>query len=211
MAGSHVAVIVMPIVIAVCLAFWISLVYWASFHPQWKHHARPPRTDVAGGVFEATHSGRQLQPLWGEPVSAIPPPRGAASAETYAGAQAGAAEAGAAEAGGAGAPPADRENVHRLRRVRQARRAALPAALLPLVPGRRGNPGRLGAAGRANRSAAAAARAIGASAPGSRVPAGPNLGPRGTREDWGRSPAPRPAGSRVPVGLNLRPRGTRDG
>lgn len=83
MAGSHVAVIVMPIVIALALAFWISLVYYASFHPQWKHHGRPPRTEVAGGSFEATHSGRQLEPLWGEPVEPIPQPREAAAAESY--------------------------------------------------------------------------------------------------------------------------------
>jgi hypothetical protein len=83
MAGSHVAVIVMPIVIALALAFWISLVYYASFHPRWKHQHRPPRTEVAGGAFEATHSGRQLEPLWGEPVEGIPAPREAATAETY--------------------------------------------------------------------------------------------------------------------------------
>jgi hypothetical protein len=83
MAGSHVAVIVMPIVIALALAFWISLVYYASFHPHWKHQHRPPRTEVAGGAFEATHSGRQLEPLWGEPVEGIPAPREAATAETY--------------------------------------------------------------------------------------------------------------------------------
>jgi hypothetical protein len=82
MAGSHVAVIVMPIVIAVALAFWISLVYYASFHPRWKQQHRPPRTEVAGGAFEATHSGRQLEPLWGEPVEAIPQQREAA-ADTY--------------------------------------------------------------------------------------------------------------------------------
>jgi hypothetical protein len=83
MAGSHVAVIVMPIVIAVALAFWVSLVYYASFHPRWKHQHRPPRTEVAGGAFEATHSGRQLEPLWGEPVEGIPQPREAATAESY--------------------------------------------------------------------------------------------------------------------------------
>jgi hypothetical protein len=83
MAGSHVAVIVMPIVIAVALAFWISLVYYASFHPRWKHQHRAPRTEVAGGAFEATHSGRQLEPLWGEPVEAIPQQREGAAADTY--------------------------------------------------------------------------------------------------------------------------------
>ena len=92
MAGSHVAVIVMPIVIALALAFWISLVYYASFHPHWKHQHRPPRTEVAGGAFEATHSGRQLEPLWGEPVEAIPQPREAVGAESYRAADAQTAE-----------------------------------------------------------------------------------------------------------------------
>jgi hypothetical protein len=117
MAGSHVAVIVMPIVIALALALWISLVYYASFHPRWKHQHRPPRTEVAGGAFEATHSGRQLEPLWGEPVEAIPQPREAAAAESYRAAHAGSedqeraastADAGAGARAGAtatGAPP----------------------------------------------------------------------------------------------------------
>jgi hypothetical protein len=92
MAGSHISLIVMPIVIAGVLTFWISLVYYAHFHPRWKHHARPPRTEVAGGAFEATHSGRQLEPLWGEPVEPIPQPREAATAESYRAAQAQAAD-----------------------------------------------------------------------------------------------------------------------
>lgn len=106
MAGSHVAVIVMPIVIALALAFWISLVYYASFHPRWKHQHRPPRTEVAGGAFEATHSGRQLEPLWGEPVEGIPGPREAATAESYRAADAQTAEqqrAGSNVGAGAGA------------------------------------------------------------------------------------------------------------
>jgi hypothetical protein len=82
MSGSHVSLIVMPIVIALALAFWISLVYYASFHPRWKHHAGRRRTDAAGGIFEATHGGRQLMPIWGEPGDAVPPPREAA-AESY--------------------------------------------------------------------------------------------------------------------------------
>ncbi len=97
MAGSHVSLIVMPIVIAVVLAFWISLVYYATAHPRWKHHARRPRTDAAGGVFEATHGGRQLMPIWGEP-GAIPQPRPAAAGESYQAADAQAADAQAADA-----------------------------------------------------------------------------------------------------------------
>lgn len=107
MAGSHVAVIVMPIVIALALAFWISLVYYASFHPRWKHQHRAPRTEVAGGAFEATHSGRQLVPLWGEPVEGIPSQREAAAAETYHAAHAQTSEQESeGSAVGAGARPA---------------------------------------------------------------------------------------------------------
>jgi hypothetical protein len=104
MSGSHLSLIVMPIVIALALAFWISLVYYATAHPQWKHHGRPPRTDAAGGVFEATHSARQLMPLWGEPGDAIPQPRPAVGTETYQAADAEAADqAHAATSVGAGA------------------------------------------------------------------------------------------------------------
>jgi hypothetical protein len=77
-----VSLIVMPIVIAVSLAFWICLVYYASFHPKWKHHGKPPRTDAAGGVFEATRGGRQLMPLW-DSGDAIPQPRSATATESY--------------------------------------------------------------------------------------------------------------------------------
>lgn len=106
MAGSHISLIVMPIVIALALTFWISLVFRAMLNPLWKHHAGKRRTEVAGGVFEATHSGRQLEPLWAEPVEAIPPPREAAFAESYRaeGAQAADQEPAADEVGaGAGA------------------------------------------------------------------------------------------------------------
>jgi hypothetical protein len=92
MAGSHISLIVMPIVIALAITFWVSAVYWASFHPRWKHQHRAPRTEVEGGAFEATHSGRQLEPLWGEPVERIPSPREAAGAETYHAAHAEAAD-----------------------------------------------------------------------------------------------------------------------
>jgi hypothetical protein len=81
MAGSHVSLIVMPIVIAASLVFWLSLVLYASTRPRWRHHGRAPRTDAAGGVFEATRGGRQLMPIWdGSP---IPSPREAAASESY--------------------------------------------------------------------------------------------------------------------------------
>lgn len=81
MAGSHTSLIVMPIVIAISLTFWISLVLYASLHPRWKHHGRAPRTDAAGGAFAAIRGGRQLMPIWdGSP---IPGPREAAASESY--------------------------------------------------------------------------------------------------------------------------------
>lgn len=93
----------MPIVIALALAFWISLVYRAMFNPRWKHHAAPPKTEVAGGSFEAIHGGRQLMPIWGEPVDAIPGQRAATAAETYQAADAEAAEQPSATPARAGA------------------------------------------------------------------------------------------------------------
>ena len=103
MSGSHVSLIVMPIVIALALAFWIGLVYYAATHPAWKHHSRPPRTEVAGGAFEANAGGRQLAPIWGEPPAPVPNPRLAAADESYQAADAQAADE--AHAGARGGPP----------------------------------------------------------------------------------------------------------
>lgn len=57
--------IVMPIVIAIALFGWLGAVMWAGFHPRWKHHAQGPRTEVAGGAFQAVEGGRQLMPIPG--------------------------------------------------------------------------------------------------------------------------------------------------
>ncbi len=103
MSGSMASLIVMPIVIALALASWISLVYYAMFHPTWKHHATPPKTEVAGGAFEALHGGRQLMPIWGEPVDAIPGQRPATAAETYQAADAETTEQEGTAPAGAGA------------------------------------------------------------------------------------------------------------
>jgi hypothetical protein len=65
MSGSHTALIVMPIVIAVALFSWLTAVMWAGFHPRWKHHSQGPRTEVAGGAFQAIEGGRQLMPIPG--------------------------------------------------------------------------------------------------------------------------------------------------
>jgi hypothetical protein len=52
MSGSMLAVIIIPVVIAVALAVWIALVAYASRHPGGKNQKREPRTEVSGGVFE---------------------------------------------------------------------------------------------------------------------------------------------------------------
>jgi hypothetical protein len=81
MAGSHLSLIVMPIVIAFVLAFWISIVFYANAHPR-KPHPYHSRTDVAGGTFEAVEGGRQLMPIPERPVE-VPTPRAATADETY--------------------------------------------------------------------------------------------------------------------------------
>ena len=80
MSGSHLSLIVMPIVIAIVLAGWISAVFYANAHPR-RPHAYRARTDVAGGTFQAIEGGRQLMPIPERPVD-VPAPRSAAE-ETY--------------------------------------------------------------------------------------------------------------------------------
>lgn len=76
MSGSHLSLIVMPIVIAFALAFWLSAVFYANAHPR-KPHVHRARTDVAGGTFQAVEGGRQLMPIPERPVE-VPAPRSAA-------------------------------------------------------------------------------------------------------------------------------------
>jgi hypothetical protein len=76
MSGSHLSLIVMPIVIALCLAGWIAAVFYANAHPRRPHQSRS-RTDVAGGTFQAVEGGRQLMPIPERPVD-VPAPRSAA-------------------------------------------------------------------------------------------------------------------------------------
>jgi hypothetical protein len=76
MTGSTLAVVVIPIVVAIVLAGWISAVFYANAHPRRKHpHAA--RNDVAGGTFRAVEGGRQLMPIPERPVD-VPGPRSAA-------------------------------------------------------------------------------------------------------------------------------------
>ena len=75
MPGSHLSVIVMPIVIAISLVTWISAVFYANAHPR-KNHPYRSRTDVAGGTFQAVEGGRQLMPIPERPVD-VPSQRSA--------------------------------------------------------------------------------------------------------------------------------------
>jgi hypothetical protein len=75
MSGSYLSVIVMPIVISISLATWLSAVFFANAHPRKPHHYRS-RTDVAGGTFQAVEGGRQLMPIPERPVD-VPAQRSA--------------------------------------------------------------------------------------------------------------------------------------
>jgi len=83
MSGPFISLFIMPIVIAAALTFWISIVLYAHRHPAWKHHPPPPRTEVAGGTFQAVDGGRQLEPIPGERVHEVPRPRAATAQEGY--------------------------------------------------------------------------------------------------------------------------------
>jgi hypothetical protein len=86
---SNGAAIATPIVVAILLAVWIGICFYADAHP--RHQQRKsPRYEVSGGVFQARDGGRQLMPLPGEPPlptedelaagATIPAPRAATSA-----------------------------------------------------------------------------------------------------------------------------------
>jgi hypothetical protein len=106
MSGSSLAVVVIPIVVAIALAFWIFIVYWAEFHPEHKSRSRLPGTEVSGGAFEARVGGRQLMPHHGTTTPeeeafarsvGIPAPRTEAAPAASAGASAQPAGSQAAE------------------------------------------------------------------------------------------------------------------
>ncbi|HEY7142802.1 MAG TPA: hypothetical protein VH637_01015 [Streptosporangiaceae bacterium] len=63
MTGSIHAVIWIPIVAAVTLAFWIGSVFYADTHPDKKQETRQDslRNTVSGGAFEAS-GGHQVMP-----------------------------------------------------------------------------------------------------------------------------------------------------
>lgn len=93
MSGSHISLIIMPIVIAIALFSWLFAMLWAAAHPQIKHHQQPPRTEVAGGTFRAVEGGRQLMPIPEHRPAAVPGPRAATSTESYQGSLGSAEEA----------------------------------------------------------------------------------------------------------------------
>ncbi len=81
MSGSHAAQIVIPIVVAIVLFSWVGAVLWANAHPQYRSRNRPPRTEVAGGAFQAVGGGRQLMPIpERRPAGWEPAPRAGATA-----------------------------------------------------------------------------------------------------------------------------------
>ena len=51
MSGSVLAAIVIPVVVGVALAVWITAVMYAARHPGGQDRDRKPRWDVSGGVF----------------------------------------------------------------------------------------------------------------------------------------------------------------
>jgi len=63
MSGSVAAAWVIPIVAFIALFAWIGGVLYADAHPRYKHQSSLPRTEVAGGAFQALDGGRQLMPI----------------------------------------------------------------------------------------------------------------------------------------------------
>jgi hypothetical protein len=60
MTGSTLAIVLIPIVVAVALAAWLAMVYHAKNHPQVSDHGEAPDREVTGGIFQG--EGRQLMP-----------------------------------------------------------------------------------------------------------------------------------------------------
>jgi len=82
MTGGVTADIVLPIVIAVALTTWLSLLFYANRHPGRGRHSSDLPTEVRGGSFQAVEGGRQLMPI-PEHRPAVPGQRSAAASETY--------------------------------------------------------------------------------------------------------------------------------
>jgi hypothetical protein len=59
-SGSTLAVILIPVVVAVCLAVWIAMVFRADRHPDSSGPGSAPDREVTGGIFRG--DPRQLSP-----------------------------------------------------------------------------------------------------------------------------------------------------
>lgn len=66
MSGSLIAVIVIPIVVAIALAVWLVAIYRANSHPD-SGPGKMPRREVIGGAFRSG-GGRQLMPRRDQPA-----------------------------------------------------------------------------------------------------------------------------------------------
>jgi hypothetical protein len=60
MSGSTLAVILIPVVVAICLAVWIAMVFRADRHPHSSGRGGAPDREVTGGIFRG--DPRQLSP-----------------------------------------------------------------------------------------------------------------------------------------------------
>jgi hypothetical protein len=85
MTGGVTADIVLPIVIALALTTWLSLLFYANAHPSRGRHSVNLPTEVRGGEFMAVEGGRQLMPI-PEHRPTVPGQRQVAGSETYHGA-----------------------------------------------------------------------------------------------------------------------------
>jgi hypothetical protein len=67
MSNTALAAIVVPIIVALSLAAWITMVYRADRHPAYvRSRGTEPRREVTGGSFRG-RGGRQVMPLPGHP------------------------------------------------------------------------------------------------------------------------------------------------
>jgi len=82
MTGGVTADIVLPIVIAVALATWLSLLFYANAHPHRGRYSSDLPTEVRGGSFQAVEGGRQLMPI-PEHRPTLPGQRQPATSESY--------------------------------------------------------------------------------------------------------------------------------
>jgi hypothetical protein len=98
MTGGVTADIVLPIVIAVSLTTWLSLLFYANAHPSRGRYSSDLPTEVRGGSFQAVEGGRQLMPI-PEHRPAVPGQRQAAATDTYQASAASAATAAAEHEG----------------------------------------------------------------------------------------------------------------